>query len=88
MSFVLVLGGAGFYGHWLVTYLVENYKTENIRVLDKIPPECALLSNRCRRAFEEVDFHQCNLTLAGKQSGGGGGGVTGVLWHPMVIGLF
>ncbi|KAI9592752.1 hypothetical protein BDF19DRAFT_388107 [Syncephalis fuscata] len=63
MPRVLILGGAGFYGRWLVTYLVENYKTGNVRVLDKIPPECSLLSRRCRRAFEEIDFQQCNLTL-------------------------
>ncbi|KAI8054634.1 hypothetical protein BDF22DRAFT_420712 [Syncephalis plumigaleata] len=63
MPRVLILGGAGFYGRWLVTYLVENYKTGNVRVLDKTTPECSLLSNRCRRAFAEVEFQQCNLTL-------------------------
>jgi nucleoside-diphosphate-sugar epimerase len=66
MTSVLILGGAGFFGRWLVTHLVENFLVDEIRVLDKVIPECAMLSKRCQRAFKEVEFQQCNLIIPGE----------------------
>lgn len=61
---VLVLGGVGFIGRNLVTYLVENNLAENIRVVDKVLPSTAFLGAPHAAAFESpnVEYKQCNLT--------------------------
>lgn len=58
---ILVLGGVGFIGRNLVTYLVENKLAGRIRVADKAMPATSYFSARSNRAFEEVDFIQANL---------------------------
>lgn len=61
---VLVLGGVGFIGRNLVTYLVENNLAKHVRVVDKVLPSTAFLGNPHAAAFENsiVEYKQCNLT--------------------------
>lgn len=61
---VLVLGGVGFIGRNLVTYLVENNLAGQIRVADKALPATSYLGGAHAQAFEagNVEFRQCNLT--------------------------
>jgi nucleoside-diphosphate-sugar epimerase len=63
---VLVLGGCGFIGRNLVTYLVEQSLCSVVRVIDKVLPATAYLTNRQKKAFESVDFKQGNLVNPGK----------------------
>jgi dTDP-D-glucose 4,6-dehydratase len=60
---VLVLGGVGFIGRNLVTYLVENNLATYIRVADKAMPAVAYFNSRTLKAFadERVDCRQANL---------------------------
>jgi nucleoside-diphosphate-sugar epimerase len=60
---VLILGGVGFIGRNFVTYLVENNLADSIRVVDKIVPSIAYLSDRVKKAFDDkrVEFKQANL---------------------------
>jgi len=60
---VLVLGGVGFIGRNLVTYLVNNDLAGYIRVADKVLPTTAYLGSPHKEAFENpiVEFKQCNL---------------------------
>ena len=64
---VLVLGGVGFIGRNLVTYLVQNDIASLIRVVDKVLPATAFLGSPHREAFENpiVDCKQCNLSADG-----------------------
>ncbi|KAI3636061.1 hypothetical protein MIR68_005942 [Amoeboaphelidium protococcarum] len=57
----LVLGGAGFIGKNLVTFLVENDLCSKIRVVDKVLLPTAYLTARQQKAFDKVDFRQGNL---------------------------
>ncbi|KAI8393355.1 uncharacterized protein BYT42DRAFT_550737 [Radiomyces spectabilis] len=59
---VLILGGVGFIGRHFVHYLVANNLSNDIRVVDKVLPETALLSKKHRDAFTRVEFRQANLT--------------------------
>ncbi|XP_067631566.1 uncharacterized protein [Eurosta solidaginis] len=63
---VLLLGGCGFIGRNLVTYLVENDLTAEIRVVDKTPPQMAWLNERHNQAFDnsKVEFCSANLINA------------------------
>jgi nucleoside-diphosphate-sugar epimerase len=61
----LILGGVGFIGRNLVTYLVENNLCSEIRVVDKVLPETAYLSKRDKEAFSKVQFIQGNLANVG-----------------------
>lgn len=62
----LVLGGCGFIGRNLVTYLVEQSLCSAVRVVDKVLPATAYLTDRQKKAFESVDFKQGNLVNPGK----------------------
>jgi nucleoside-diphosphate-sugar epimerase len=67
MAKVLVLGGVGFIGRNLVTYLVQNNIAAYIRVVDKVLPATAFLGSPHREAFDNpaVDCKQCNLCADG-----------------------
>ncbi|XP_073814274.1 uncharacterized protein isoform X1 [Musca autumnalis] len=63
---VLLLGGCGFVGRNLLTYLVDNNLTAEIRVVDKTPPQMAWLNAKQSKAFdnEKVEFCSANLINA------------------------
>ncbi|KAJ3415393.1 hypothetical protein HDV05_004987 [Chytridiales sp. JEL 0842] len=63
---VLILGGTGFIGRHLVSYLVEHNLADRIRVSDKVLPSTAYLSPNHKKAFEDarVQFKQANLVNA------------------------
>ncbi|CAG8496187.1 5448_t:CDS:2 [Ambispora gerdemannii] len=58
---VLVIGGVGFIGRHVVTYLVENSLASEIRVVDKVLPHTAFFNKRQRDAFEKVEYIQKNM---------------------------
>eukprot|EP00051_Salpingoeca_urceolata_P035832 m.31587 g.31587 ORF g.31587 m.31587 type:complete len:366 (+) comp9786_c0_seq1:194-1291(+) len=59
---VLVLGGVGFIGRNLVTYLVEEDLASHIRVADKAMPQMSYLAPRHKAAFDKgVEYVQANL---------------------------
>ncbi|XP_062611635.1 probable dTDP-glucose 4,6-dehydratase [Saccostrea cucullata] len=60
---VLILGGTGFIGRNLVTYLVENNLASKVRVADKVPPVLAWLNQKHKEIFENpvVEFKQSSL---------------------------
>ncbi|XP_034318654.2 uncharacterized protein [Magallana gigas] len=60
---VLVLGGTGFIGRNLVTYLVQNDLVSKVRVADKVPPALAWLNQKHKDIFTNplVEFKQSNL---------------------------
>ncbi|KAJ8917198.1 hypothetical protein NQ315_012690 [Exocentrus adspersus] len=60
---VVILGGCGFIGRNLVSYLVENDLVSAIRVVDKVPPQVAWLNETHARAFSSdlVEFKSANL---------------------------
>jgi len=61
---VLVLGGVGFIGRNLCSYLIENDLVEQITVADKVLPSTAYLSEKHKKAFDspKLTFKQANLT--------------------------
>ncbi|KYQ90749.1 NAD-dependent epimerase/dehydratase family protein [Tieghemostelium lacteum] len=61
---VLILGGVGFIGRNLVTYLVEQGGCDKIRVVDKVLPATAFLGKKHLDAFAnpQVEYMQGNLT--------------------------
>ena len=63
MAHVLVLGGCGFIGRHLVSYLIENNLVERVKVADKTPPQTAWFNEHHKRIFEDkrVEFRQANL---------------------------
>ncbi|BFF91216.1 uncharacterized protein DMAD_09547 [Drosophila madeirensis] len=63
---VLILGGCGFIGRNLLTYLLDNELTQEIRIADKTPPQMAWLNEKQTRAFEsdKVEFCSANLINA------------------------
>ena len=65
---VLILGGVGFIGRNLVSLLVENNLAAYIRVVDKVLPATAYLSDAHKKVFADpkVEFKQANLVNAGK----------------------
>jgi len=58
---VLILGGVGFIGRNLVEYLVKGDLTSYIRVVDKVLPATAQLSEEHANAFTKVDYLQRKL---------------------------
>ncbi|KAJ5074350.1 nad-dependent epimerase/dehydratase [Anaeramoeba ignava] len=60
---VLILGGTGFIGRYLVKYLVENELCSKIRVADKTMPLIAGFSEEMKNLFEKVEFKKGNLGL-------------------------
>nr|XP_022309667.1 uncharacterized protein LOC111115277 isoform X1 [Crassostrea virginica]XP_022309668.1 uncharacterized protein LOC111115277 isoform X2 [Crassostrea virginica]XP_022309669.1 uncharacterized protein LOC111115277 isoform X3 [Crassostrea virginica] len=60
---VLVLGGTGFIGRNLVTFLVENNLASKVRVADKVPPALAWLNQKHKEIFQNsvVEFKQSSL---------------------------
>jgi dTDP-D-glucose 4,6-dehydratase len=63
---VLVLGGVGFIGRTFVAYLVDNNLASSIRVVDKVLPATAYLSESHKKVFTDprVEFKQANLVNA------------------------
>ncbi|KAL6601096.1 NAD(P)-binding protein [Neocallimastix californiae] len=61
---VLVLGGVGFIGRNLCSYLIENDLVEQVTVADKVLPSTAYLSEKHKKAFDspKLTFKQANLT--------------------------
>jgi len=64
---VLVLGGVGFIGRNLCSYLIENDLVDHITVADKVLPATAYLNAKHKAAFDspKLTFKQANLTNAG-----------------------
>lgn len=64
---VLILGGVGFIGRNFVDYLLKNNLVDEIRVVDKVLPQTAYLSEKTKADFEDpkVTFKQANLSLPG-----------------------
>jgi len=64
---VLVLGGVGFIGRNLCSYLIENDLVEQVTVADKVLPATAYLSPKHKEAFDspKLTFKQANLTNSG-----------------------
>jgi len=65
---VLILGGCGFIGRNLVTFLVQNDLVSKILVSDKVLPQVAGLNEVEREIFENsgiVSFKQANLAKEG-----------------------
>ncbi|XP_063909515.1 uncharacterized protein LOC135127114 [Zophobas morio] len=60
---ILVLGGCGFIGRNLVSFLVSNDLASAIRVVDKVPPQVAWLNEQCQKYFQNpiVEFKSANL---------------------------
>jgi len=58
---VLVLGGVGFIGRNFVTYLIENDLCSKVRVVDKVMPQTAHLTNKQKEAFAKAEYMQKNL---------------------------
>ncbi|EDW43402.1 uncharacterized protein LOC6607651 [Drosophila sechellia] len=63
---VLILGGCGFIGRNLATYLLDNELAQEIRLADKTPPQMAWLNEEQTRVFESdrVEFCSANLINA------------------------
>jgi len=61
---VLVLGGCGFVGRNLVQFLVEKDLASKIRVVDKMMPVLAGLSEAQKQIFAKLDCRQVNLSRA------------------------
>ncbi|ORX60170.1 NAD(P)-binding protein [Piromyces finnis] len=63
---VLILGGVGFIGRNLCSYLIENNLVDHITVADKVLPATAYLNSKHKAAFDspKLTFKQANLTNA------------------------
>ncbi|CAG9772498.1 unnamed protein product [Ceutorhynchus assimilis] len=60
---VLILGGCGFIGRNLVTYLLNNDLVSSITLVDKVPPQVAWLNEIHSDSFKNklVQFRSANL---------------------------
>ncbi|XP_014098961.1 dTDP-D-glucose 4,6-dehydratase [Bactrocera oleae] len=65
---VLILGGCGFIGRNMVTYLIENDLTQEIRVVDKTPPQMAWLNDRHNQSFDNKKVEFCSANLINAES--------------------
>jgi len=61
---VIVLGGCGFVGRNLVEYLVTKDLCSKVRVVDKVLPALAGLSDAQKEVFKKVESKQLNLSRA------------------------
>ncbi|XP_034115647.2 uncharacterized protein LOC133839061 [Drosophila sulfurigaster albostrigata] len=63
---VLILGGCGFIGRNLLNYLLKNDLTQEIRIVDKTPPQMAWLNEQQTDDFasDKVEFCSANLINA------------------------
>ena len=61
---VLILGGCGFVGRHLVALLVERRLCSKVRVVDKLMPAMAALSEEHKQAFASplVEYKQADLS--------------------------
>jgi nucleoside-diphosphate-sugar epimerase len=65
---ILILGGIGFVGRNLVSYLLKNgNQGSDIRVVDKVLPPTAWLSAVHKAAMDQVEFKQANLVIPGNE---------------------
>jgi len=66
---VVVLGGCGFIGRHMVTYLVENEFASKVLAVDKVPPPMAWLNLQQKQAFDSplVEFKSSNLLNPGSR---------------------
>ncbi|KAF5286664.1 hypothetical protein FQR65_LT12495 [Abscondita terminalis] len=60
---VLILGGCGFIGRNLVSYLLSNNLVKCIRIVDKVPPQVAWLNSVHQDSFNNplVQYKSANL---------------------------
>ncbi|XP_057366632.1 dTDP-glucose 4,6-dehydratase-like isoform X2 [Daphnia carinata] len=60
---VLILGGCGFVGRHLVSFLVNGELASHVRIVDKVPPPMAWLNDYHLKAFNSpiVEFKSANL---------------------------
>ncbi|XP_055324737.1 uncharacterized protein LOC129579100 [Sitodiplosis mosellana] len=65
---VLILGGCGFVGRHLVTYLIKNSLVSHVRVVDKTPPQLAWLNNQHMAAFNDNAVEFCSANLINQAS--------------------
>ncbi|KAJ9449690.1 NAD-dependent epimerase/dehydratase family protein [Diplonema papillatum] len=75
MATVLILGGTGFIGKHLVTYLVDYNLAAKVRVVDKVRPEMAYMDEKFTSIFQNpiVEYVQCCcLSVAGCEKAFGG----------------
>lgn len=61
---VIVLGGCGFVGRNLVEYLITKDLASKVRVVDKVLPALAGLSENQKEVFKKVESKQLNLSRA------------------------
>jgi nucleoside-diphosphate-sugar epimerase len=63
------MAGTGFIGRHLMTFLVESNECSKIRIVDKVLPETAYLTERQHAALNNpvCEFKQGNLTNEGAQ---------------------
>jgi len=59
---VVVLGGCGFVGRNLVQFLVEKDLVSKVRVVDKVMPALAGLSETQKQIYSKLDYRQVNLS--------------------------
>jgi len=66
---VVVLGGCGFIGRHMVSYLVENQLAGKVLAVDKVPPQMAWLNPQHQQAFDSplVEFKSANLLNPGSR---------------------
>lgn len=60
--------GCGFIGRNLVSYLISNELVSSLRIVDKVPPQVAWLSDKHNKYFSNpiVEFKSANLINEGK----------------------
>ncbi|KAK9884635.1 hypothetical protein WA026_007474 [Henosepilachna vigintioctopunctata] len=60
---ILILGGCGFIGRNLVSFLVSEELTSAIRIVDKVPPQVAWLNKTHKKFLNSniVEFKSANL---------------------------
>lgn len=64
----LTFAGCGFIGRNLVSYLISNELVSSLRIVDKVPPQVAWLSDNHNKYFNNpiVEFKSANLINEGR----------------------